>query len=119
MMSCLLEQDNARAFSGNDAQIHLPNSVTGRGLLHQERVQLRKLAHTGFRVCQINMRSMTGRGRKVADLMRRRNVDVLCVQETRWKGNKAKELEDGYKIFYCGANAQGQNGIGIILSKEL
>ena len=110
MMSCLLEQDNARAFSRDDAQIHRPNSVTGRGLLHQERVQLRKLAHTGFRVCQINIGSMMGRGREVADLMRRRNVDVLCVEETRWKGNKAKELGDGHKIFYCRANSQSRNG---------
>ena len=26
----------------------------------------------------------------VADLMERRKVGVLCVQETRWKGNTAK-----------------------------
>ena len=62
---------------------------------------------------------MNGRGRELADLMRKRKVDALCVQETRWKGNKAKELGDGYKIFYSGANKQGRNGVGIILSQEL
>lgn len=98
---------------------HHPNSVTGQGILHQERVQPKKLAQTGFRVCQLNIGSMTGRGRELADLMRRRRVDALCVQETRWKGGKAKELGDGYKIFYSGANAQGRNGVGIILSGEL
>ena len=62
--------DNARAYSVNDAQTHRPNSVTGRGLLHHERVQLKKLVHNGFRVGQLNIGSMTGRGRELADLMR-------------------------------------------------
>ena len=43
----------------------------------------------------------------------------MCVQETRWKGNKAKELGDGYKLIYSGANAVGRNGVGIIVSGEL
>ena len=111
--------DNARAYSVNDAQTHRPNSVTGRGLLHHERVQLKKSAQNGFRVGQLNIGSMTGRGRELADLMRKRKIDVLCVQETRWKGNKAKELGDGYKLLYSGANAQGRNGVGIVLSGEL
>ena len=38
----------------------------------------------------MNVGTMTGRGREVADLMERRKVGVLCVQETRWKGNAAK-----------------------------
>ena len=46
-------------------------------------------------------------------------MDILCVQETRWKGNKAKELGDGYKLFYSGANEQGRNGVGIVLSREM
>ncbi|XP_066965684.1 craniofacial development protein 2-like [Macrobrachium rosenbergii] len=114
-----MERGNARAYSVNNAQRHRPNSVIRRGLLHQERVQLKKRAHIGFRVCQLNIGSMTGRGRELADLMRKRKVDVLCVQETRWKGNKAKELGDGYKLYYSGANKQGRNGVGIVLSGEL
>ncbi|XP_068215892.1 uncharacterized protein [Palaemon carinicauda] len=62
---------------------------------------------------------MTGRGREVADLMREKKVDVMCVQETRWKGNKAKELGDGYKLYHSGANKQSRNGVGIVLPGEL
>ncbi|KAI5628040.1 hypothetical protein C0J50_8278 [Silurus asotus] len=29
---------------------------------------------------------MTGKGREVADMVERRKVDMLCVQETKWKG---------------------------------
>ena len=108
-----------RAYSLNDAQTHRPNSVTGRGLLHHERVQLKKLARLGIRVGQLNIGSMTGRGRELADLMKRKSVDVLCVQETRWRGDKARELGDGYKLFYSGANDQGRNGVGIVLSGDL
>ena len=51
--------------------------------------------------------------------MERRKLGVLCVQETRWRGNKARELGEGYKLFYSGANVQGKNGVGILLSKDL
>ena len=55
----------------------------------------------------------------MADLMERRKVGVLCVQETRWKGDKAKELGGGCKLLRSGANKQGRNGVGIVLSKDL
>ena len=46
-------------------------------------------------------------------------MDVVCVQETRWTGNKAKEQGDGFKLIYGGANNEKRNGIRIILSKGL
>ena len=63
------------------------------------------------------MGSLTGKGREVADLLRRRRVDIACVQETKWKGNRAKEIGDGYKILYCGKDTR-RNGVGIIVSEE-
>jgi Endonuclease/Exonuclease/phosphatase family. len=63
--------------------------------------------------------SMTGRGREVADLMRRRRIQILCVQETSWRGDKAKELGDGSKLIYSGANDSGRNGVGIILDEDM
>merc|ERR1712237_42239 len=56
---------------------------------------------------------MTGKGRELAELMERRHMD-LCVQETRWKGNKAQEIGNGYKFFYSAADQRGRNGVGII-----
>ena len=61
---------------------------------------------------------MTGRGRELADMMERRNVDILCLQETKWKGNKAKNIGGGCKIFYNGADGR-KNWIGIVLREEL
>ena len=61
---------------------------------------------------------MTGRGRELADMMERRNVDILCLQETKWKGSKPRNIGGGYKIFYNGADGR-KNGIGIVLGEEL
>ena len=64
------------------------------------------------------MGSMTGKSREVAEVMNVRKVDILCVQETRWKGNKAKEIGGGCKLLYSGADENGRSGVGIILNKD-
>ncbi|XP_037772662.1 uncharacterized protein LOC119568274 [Penaeus monodon] len=78
----------------SDSQIHRPNSVDQRGPPPHERGRPKKLVQP-LRIGTLNVGSMTGRGRVLADSMKTRKVDVLCVQETRWKGNKAKELGEG------------------------
>jgi exonuclease III len=51
--------------------------------------------------------------------MIRRRVNILCVQETKWKGQKAKEVEDtGFKLWYTG-NTSTINGVGVVLDKSL
>ena len=44
-------------------------------------------------VTTLNVGTMTGRGREVLDVMERKKIDVLCKQETRWKGQKAQEMD--------------------------
>ena len=61
---------------------------------------------------------MTGRGRELANMMERRNVDILCLQETKWKGSKARNIGGGCKLFYNGADGR-KNGIGIVVREEL
>lgn len=72
-----------------------------------------------YRVGTLNVGTMSGKGREVADLMVRRRVGVLCVQGMRWRGNKARELREGCRLLYSRANQQGRNGVGIILSADL
>ena len=71
-----------------------------------------------IRIGTLNVSSMTGISREIVDLMQRRKMNVLCTQETRWKGAKAREVREGYKLYYYGVE-NGRNGIGIILEKEL
>ena len=61
---------------------------------------------------------MTGRGRELAHMMERRNVDILCLQETKWKGSKARNIGGGCKLFYNGTDGI-KNGIGIVVREEL
>ncbi|XP_064111347.1 craniofacial development protein 2-like [Macrobrachium nipponense] len=116
-MSLTRNKNRARLSPRSDPQIHRPNSVDMQGLLHRERVRLKKQARE-LQVETLNVSTMTGRGWTIADLMKTSRVDILCVQETRWKGNKARELGERYKMFYSGANKEGRNGVGIILSSE-
>jgi exonuclease III len=46
-----------------------------------------------------NIGSLTGKLRELVDIMIRRRVNILCVQETKWNGQHAKEVEDtGFKL---------------------
>ena len=62
---------------------------------------------------------MNGKGGEVVDLMVRRKIGVLCLQETRWKGNKARDLGESCKLIYSEANRDSRNGVGILLSEDL
>ena len=90
----------------------------GKQWRRQERNDERKKAKKiKLKVSKLNVGTMTGKGREVADLNERRVVDILCVQETRWKEEKARCIGGGYKMLYCGSENK-KNGVGIILKKE-
>ncbi|KAK3548079.1 hypothetical protein QTP70_004507 [Hemibagrus guttatus] len=57
------------------------------------------------------------KGRELSDMMERRKVDILCVQETRWKGSKARSIGAGFKLFYYGVDSK-RNGVGVVLKEE-
>ena len=80
----------------------------GRGVKKQPEAWKRRCSL--IRVGTLNIGTMAGRGRELADMMERRNVDILCLQETKWKGSKARNIGGGYKIFYNGADER-KNGI--------
>ena len=79
-----------------------------------------KLAEpTRIRLGSWNVGSLTGRLRELVDSVIRRCVNILCVQETKWKGQKAKEVEDtGFKLWYTGTTAN-RNGVGVLIDKSL
>ncbi|KAF7698202.1 hypothetical protein C0J45_12817 [Silurus meridionalis] len=60
---------------------------------------------------------MAGKGREVADMMERRKVYMLCVQETKWRGSKARNIGGGFKLFFHGVDGK-RNGVGVILKEE-
>ena len=40
------------------------------------------------------------------------------MQDTKWKGSKAKEIGEGYKMYYFGTSNK-RNGVGVILERDL
>ncbi|KAK3531115.1 hypothetical protein QTP70_011062 [Hemibagrus guttatus] len=77
----------------------------------------RKGKSVGLRIGTLNVGTMTGKGRELADMMERRKVDILCVQETRWKGSMARSIGAGFKLFYYGVDSK-RNGVGVVLKEE-
>ena len=50
-------------------------------------------------------------------MMEKRKVHILCVQKTRWKGRKARNIGWGYTLFYHGVDVE-RNRLGVILKEE-
>ncbi|KAK3566535.1 hypothetical protein QTP86_034040, partial [Hemibagrus guttatus] len=84
--------------------------------VHRQR-EKRKGKSVGLRIGTLNVGTMTGKGRELADMMERRKVDILCVQESRWKGSKARSIGAGFKLFYYGVDSK-RNGVGVVLKEE-
>jgi len=65
-----------------------------------------------------NNGTMSGRSAEVVETLRRRKIDVCCVQETRWTGSGARVMGkgmSGYKFFWQGCK-DGNTGVGLLIS---
>ena len=89
---------------------HLPRRVREvRKLVEQTRIHLGSW----------NIGSLTSKLRELADTTTRRRVNIIYIQETKWKGQKAKEVENtGFKLWYSGI-AANRNVVGILIDKSL
>jgi exonuclease III len=59
-----------------------------------------------------NIGSLTGKLRELVDTVIMRRVNILCVQETKCTGQKAKEVENtDFKLWYTGKE-RSRNGVG-------
>jgi hypothetical protein len=82
--------------------------------------RVRKLAGpTRIRLGSWSVGSLTGKLREVVDAAVRRRVNILCIQETKWKGQKAREVEGSdFKLWYTG-EVSGRDGVGILINRSL
>ena len=73
-----------------------------QGSSHQFRRvrRARKLVEpTRIRLGSWNVGSLTGKLRELVDTAVKRRVNISCVQETKWKGQKVKEVDNsGFKL---------------------
>ncbi|XP_042874444.1 uncharacterized protein LOC122254699 [Penaeus japonicus] len=61
---------------------------------------------------------MTGNRRDLADMMEWRKKDVLCVQESIGKGNKARNIDGGFKLLCYGVDSR-RNGVGVVIKEDV
>lgn len=71
-----------------------------------------------LRLATWNLGTMTGRSHELSEILKVRQINACCVQETKWKGSKARNIGNDYKLLYHGTTNK-RNGVGIILDGNL
>ena len=54
----------------------------------------------------------------MVELMERRRLEVLCVQETKWRGDRARVMVGGRKLLHARGGGRS-SGVGIVISEEI
>ncbi|KAL5195414.1 Craniofacial development protein 2 [Glycine soja] len=133
-MDQLRNNVNARSLPGSNALYGSSTVSKEQGPLHRrpdvvkskqgfphfrERVWVKKLVHDRrIRFGTWNIGTLTEKSMEIVDVMVRRKINFMCLQETKWTGEKAKELDNsGFKLWYTG-KIRSRNGVGIIVDKE-
>ena len=55
---------------------------------------------------------------KICETLKRRCVDICCLQEVRWKGQGAKMIGNAFKFLWSGG-CKAENGVGVIVANWL
>ncbi|XP_065315168.1 uncharacterized protein LOC135924046 [Gordionus sp. m RMFG-2023] len=66
----------------------------------------------------VDLHPAKSKTRELASMLNKRKVDIACIQETKWRGQKTLIIIDGYKLYYNGI-LSNRNVVCIILSQDL
>jgi RNA recognition motif. (a.k.a. RRM, RBD, or RNP domain) len=123
--------DDYTIFVGDlDAEVTLssalhwhPNVVANKrraSQLTQSVHRKRKIAkESRFHFGSWNVGSLIGKIKNLVDIMIRRHVNILCIQEAKWTSQMKKEVEDtGFRLWYT-RKEHNSNGVGILIDKSL
>ena len=61
---------------------------------------------------------MSGKAVEVVEMMERRRLEVSCIQQTKWNGDRASTMMGWCKLLHAGGDGRS-NGVGIIVSEEI
>ena len=71
-----------------------------------------------LKIGTLNIGTLRGRSGEVVETLERRNLDICCVQEVRWRGASARMLtgkSSQYKLFWVGHDS-GHGGVGVLVA---
>ena len=60
-----------------------------------------------------------GKVGEISETLKKRLVDISCLQEVRWKAQGAKMIGNGFKSAGCKAKKKKKNGVGVIAANWL
>ena len=66
-----------------------------------------------------NVGSMPGKWGEISETLKRRCVDICCVQEVKWKGQGARMIGNGFKFLWSGSSKAVNGGVGVIVANWL
>jgi len=114
--TCLHKQEVGKP-SLNAAQPY----AKAEGCVHDDPPRADKLRKAWpFRVGTWNVDSLTGRSGELVEALAERWMDVVCVQETRWRGSECRffgAVVKRYKLFWMGSKAK-TDGVGIFVADK-
>ena len=114
-MAATLDRDRDTASGVTDAP-HLPTAA--RNVRGPRRAYTRQRPLCEVRMGSLNVRTIEGKALEVVEMMKRRKMVVLCAQETKWKGDRARNMAEGYRMLHAGGDGRS-NGFGIIVNVEI
>ena len=66
-----------------------------------------------LRIGKVNVGTLRGKEREVVDMVKRRGLDLCCLQESRWKGGGARGMSE-YKCVWSGGK-DGAGGVAVLM----
>ncbi|KAJ8537207.1 hypothetical protein K7X08_035608 [Anisodus acutangulus] len=70
-----------------------------------------------LRIGSWNIKTLTGKSIELVKIPKKRRINIVYVQETKWIGLKAKDVDE-YKLWFSG-RSRYRNGVGILVDSEL
>ena len=70
-----------------------------------------------LRIEALNGRTMRGKDWEMIEEMKKYDLSILGISETKWKGSGAKDIEDFY-VIYSGVKSKSGRGSGPIRAIE-
>ena len=113
----LLRVRELRPFSGVGFSCLLVANYEVENACPPCRNRFRRSKLANVRLASWNIGSLTGKSIELVKILLKRRISIACIQETRWVGAKAKEI-DGFKLWYSGFK-RTTNGVGILVKRDL
>ncbi|XP_072934923.1 uncharacterized protein [Epargyreus clarus] len=112
--------NNTRAYPVSDANAIYKTNTTRASPRSDENLDKNKNSHlyiNKIRLATWNLGSLTGRSQELSKILQRRNINICCLQETKWKGSKSKDIGNDYQVIYYGIDNR-RNGVAIVLDNN-